>query len=146
MMARVFDGQAERVSRDDIPDNITLYWLTNTAVSSSRLYWENRFAVFAPKGVTIPVAVSAFPTELYTCPRSSSRCGPRRLRWTGGATTTLPALQGSWPVLKGRPATSDLPIATNQYQRPMETVIAEWLHFAGASHAKIFSRRYGTAQ
>ncbi len=70
MMARVFDGQPEGLSRDDILDNITLYWLTNTAVSSSRLYWENKNAFFAPKGVAIPVAVSAFPTELYTCPRS----------------------------------------------------------------------------
>ncbi len=70
MMARVFDGQPEGLTRDDILDNITLYWLTNTAVSSSRLYWENKLAFFAPKGITIPVAVSAFPTELYTCPRS----------------------------------------------------------------------------
>ena len=70
MMARVFDGKPEGLSRDDILDNITHYWLTNTAVSSSRLYWENKHAFFAPQGITIPVAVSAFPTELYTCPRS----------------------------------------------------------------------------
>ncbi len=101
MMARVFDGQAERVSRDDIPDKITLYWLTNTAVSSSRLYWENRFAVFPPKGVTIPVAVSAFPTELYTCPRSSSRCGPRRLRWTGGRDDHAPRAPGKLARVEG---------------------------------------------
>jgi len=70
LMARVFDGQAEGLTRDDILDNITLYWLTSTAVSSARLYWENKLAFFAPQGVTIPVAVSAFPDELYQCPQS----------------------------------------------------------------------------
>jgi len=70
LIARVFDGQAEGLTRDDILDNITLYWLTGTAVSSARLYWENKLAFFAPQGVTIPVAVSAFPDELYQAPRS----------------------------------------------------------------------------
>ena len=70
LMARVFDGQAEGLTRDDILDNITLYWLTNTGVSSGRLYWENKLAFFAPKNVVIPVAVSAFPDELYQCPRN----------------------------------------------------------------------------
>src|SRR4030081_2868509 len=68
LMARVFDGQSEGLTRDDILDNITLYWLTNTAVSSARLYWENKLAFFAPKHVSIPVAVSVFPDELYQCP------------------------------------------------------------------------------
>jgi pimeloyl-ACP methyl ester carboxylesterase len=70
LIARVFDGRHEGLSRDDVLDNITLYWLTNTAVSSSRLYWENKLGFFAPKGVTIPVAVSAFPDEIYAAPRS----------------------------------------------------------------------------
>lgn len=70
LIARVFDGQSEGLTRDDILDNITLYWSTNTGVSSARLYWENKFNFFAPKGVTIPVAVSAFPDELYQAPRS----------------------------------------------------------------------------
>jgi len=70
LIARVFDGKPEGLTRDDILDNITLYWLTNTAVSSARLYWENKLAFFAPKGVKIPVAVSAYPDELYQCPRS----------------------------------------------------------------------------
>jgi len=70
LIARVFDGQTEGLSRDDILDNITLYWLTNTGVSSARLYWENTQPFFAPKNVTIPVAVSVFPDELYPCPRS----------------------------------------------------------------------------
>jgi len=65
-IARVFDGVAEGLTREDIVDNITLYWLTNTAVSSARLYWENKLPFFAPKGVKIPVAVSAFPEEI--CP------------------------------------------------------------------------------
>ncbi len=70
MIARAFDGQREGLSRDDVLDNITLTWLTNTAVSSARLYWENKFGFFAPKGVAIPVAVSAFPDEVCTIPRS----------------------------------------------------------------------------
>jgi pimeloyl-ACP methyl ester carboxylesterase len=70
LMARIFDGQIEGLTRDDVLDNITLYWLTNTAVSSARLYWENKLAFFAPKNITIPVAVSAFPDEIYQCPRS----------------------------------------------------------------------------
>jgi pimeloyl-ACP methyl ester carboxylesterase len=70
LIARVFDGKAEGLTRDDILDNITLYWLTGTAVSSARLYWENKLPFFAPQGVTVPVAVSAFPDELYQAPRS----------------------------------------------------------------------------
>lgn len=70
LMARVFDGQNEGLTRDDILDNITLYWFTNTAVSSARLYWESKLAFFAPKGIAIPVGVSAFADELYQAPRS----------------------------------------------------------------------------
>jgi len=58
------------LTRDDILDNVTLYWLTKTAVSSARLYWESKLAFFASKGVAIPIAVSAFPDEIYTAPRS----------------------------------------------------------------------------
>ncbi|WOH67848.1 epoxide hydrolase [Bradyrhizobium sp. BWA-3-5] len=70
LIARVFDGKAEGLTREDIVDNITLYWLTNTGISSARLYWESKLAFFAPKGVTLPVAVSAYPDELYQAPRS----------------------------------------------------------------------------
>jgi pimeloyl-ACP methyl ester carboxylesterase len=69
-MGRTGKTGAEGLMRDDILDNVTLYWLTNTAVSSARLYWESKLAFFAPKGVAIPVAVSAFPDEIYTAPRS----------------------------------------------------------------------------
>lgn len=72
LIARVFDGQSEGLTRDDILDNATLYWLTNTTVSAARLYWESKLPFFAPKHVTIPVAVSAFPDELYQAPRSWS--------------------------------------------------------------------------
>jgi pimeloyl-ACP methyl ester carboxylesterase len=58
------------LTRDDVLDNITLTWLTNTGVSSGRLYWENKLAFFAIKGVSIPAAVSVFPRELYQAPRS----------------------------------------------------------------------------
>jgi pimeloyl-ACP methyl ester carboxylesterase len=70
LIARVFDGQREGLTRDDVLDNATLYWLTNTTISSARLYWESKLSFFAPKHVTIPVAVSAFPNELYQAPRS----------------------------------------------------------------------------
>jgi pimeloyl-ACP methyl ester carboxylesterase len=74
LIARVFDGQPEGLTRDDILDNITLYWLTNTAVSSARSYWDYsataKKGFFDVKGAVIPVAVSAFPDEIYTAPRS----------------------------------------------------------------------------
>jgi len=70
MIARVFDGVPEGLTRDDVLDNITLYWLTATAVSSARLYWENKLAFFKPQGVTIPVVISSNPTELYQVPES----------------------------------------------------------------------------
>ena len=70
LITRVFDGQTEGLTRDDILDNVTLYWLTKTAVSSARLYWESKLAFFAPKGVAIPTAVSVFPNEIYAAPRS----------------------------------------------------------------------------
>jgi len=71
LIARVFDGQPEGLTRDDILDNITITWLTNTALSGARLYWEYwGKGYFNVKGVTIPVAVSVFPDELYPAPRS----------------------------------------------------------------------------
>jgi pimeloyl-ACP methyl ester carboxylesterase len=70
LIARVFAGQSEGLTREDILDNVTLYWLTNTAVSSARLYWESHLAFFAPKGVKIPTGVSVFPDEIYAAPQS----------------------------------------------------------------------------
>ena len=70
MIARSFDGKLEGMTPDDVLDNITLYWLTNTGVSSARLYWENKLQFFAPKNVTIPVAVSVFPDDIDAPPRS----------------------------------------------------------------------------
>jgi len=70
LITRVFDGASEGLTRDDVLDNATLYWLTGTAVSSARLYWESKLAFFAPKGVELPTGVSAFPDEIYTAPRS----------------------------------------------------------------------------
>jgi pimeloyl-ACP methyl ester carboxylesterase len=58
------------LTRDEFLDNVTLYWLTNTGVSASRLYWEYKGGFFNTKGVTIPVAVSVFPGEQYQAPRS----------------------------------------------------------------------------
>ena len=70
LITRVFDGKAEGLTRDDILDNASLYWFTNTAVSSARLYWESKLAFFAPKNVQLPTAITAFPDEIYTAPRS----------------------------------------------------------------------------
>jgi len=70
LIARAFAGHPGGLSREDILENVTMYWLTNTGISSGRLYWENKGAFFDVRGITIPVAVSAFPDELYQCPRS----------------------------------------------------------------------------
>lgn len=70
LITRSFNGVAEGLTRDDVLDNITLFWLTNTGVSAARLYWENKLGFFTPKGVKIPVAASAFPDEMYQAPRS----------------------------------------------------------------------------
>jgi pimeloyl-ACP methyl ester carboxylesterase len=61
---------AGNLTRDEVLDNITLTWLTNTGLSSARLYWENKLGFFDVKGVTVPAAVSVFPRELYQAPRS----------------------------------------------------------------------------
>jgi pimeloyl-ACP methyl ester carboxylesterase len=82
LIARSFDGQTEGLTPDDVLDNVTLFWLTNTAVSSARLYWENKFSFFDVKGVSIPVAVSAFPDELYQTPRSwAERAYPKLMHY-----------------------------------------------------------------
>jgi pimeloyl-ACP methyl ester carboxylesterase len=70
MIAPAFFGHPGGLSRDAVLDNITMYWLTKTAISSARLYWENKLGFFNVVGVTIPVGVSAFPHEIYTAPRS----------------------------------------------------------------------------
>jgi pimeloyl-ACP methyl ester carboxylesterase len=87
MIARSFDGQPEGLTPDDVLDNVTLFWLTNTGVSSGRLYWERlrelgTFGFFSVKGVSIPVAVSVFPDELYPAPRSwSERAFPKLIHF-----------------------------------------------------------------
>jgi pimeloyl-ACP methyl ester carboxylesterase len=71
---------ASALTRDDLLDNITLYWLTNTGVSSGRLYWENKADFFDAKPITIPFAISVFPYELYEAPRSwAERAYPHNL-------------------------------------------------------------------
>jgi len=84
LIARVFDGQSEGLTRDDVLDNVTITWLTNTGVSGGRLYWENWGAsFFNVKGVTaVPVAVSVFPDELYPAPRSwAERAYPKLIHY-----------------------------------------------------------------
>ena len=77
MIVRVFDGKPEGLTRDDVLDNITLYWLTNTAISSARLYWDTKHNLpaggfFDARGVKLPVGVSAFAEEIYQAPKSWS--------------------------------------------------------------------------
>lgn len=70
LITRSFNGVSEGLSRDDVLDNITLFWLTNTAISAARLYAENKTPFFGSKGVKLPVAVSVFPDELYQAPKN----------------------------------------------------------------------------
>ena len=85
MISRAFDGQPEGLTRDDVLDNVTLTWLTNTFISGARLYWEclaNQVSFFGVKGVSIPVAVSVFPDELYPAPRSwTERAYPKLIHY-----------------------------------------------------------------
>jgi pimeloyl-ACP methyl ester carboxylesterase len=82
LISRVFAGASEGLTRDDVLDNITIAWLTNTAVSGGRLYWENKFSYFNVKGVSIPVAVSSFPDEIDLCPRSwAERAYPKLIHY-----------------------------------------------------------------
>src|SRR5271166_134678 len=87
MIARVFAGQSEGLTRDDVLDNVTLYWLTDTAISSARLYWDTTqisygAGFFDVRGVKIPVAVSAFPDEIYQAPRSwAERAYPKLIHY-----------------------------------------------------------------
>jgi hypothetical protein len=79
-IARAFDGKPEGLTRDDVLDNVTLYWLTNTAISSARLYWDTRHNLppggfFDIRGIKIPVAVSAFAEEIYQTPKSWAEKG-----------------------------------------------------------------------
>lgn len=70
LIARAFAGNPDALSREDVLDNITLYWLTNTGIPSGRYYWENKLGFFDTKGVSVPAAISVFPDELYQAPRS----------------------------------------------------------------------------
>ena len=82
LISRVFAGESAGLNRDDVLDNITIAWLTNTAISGARLYWENKLPFFSVKGVSIPVAVSAFPDEIDLCPRSwAERAYPKLIHY-----------------------------------------------------------------
>jgi len=82
MIARSVDGVPEGLTPDDVLDNLTHFWLTNTAVSAARLYWENTGAFFSVRGVSVPVAVSVFPDELYQAPRSwAEQAYPRLIHY-----------------------------------------------------------------
>src|SRR6266511_736724 len=79
LVKQVLEGTLQSdLTRDDLLDNITLYWLTNTGVSAARLYWENKADFFDAKAITIPFAISVFPDELYQAPRSSTEAATSR--------------------------------------------------------------------
>jgi len=82
LISRAFDGEPTGLTRDDVLDNITLFWLTNTGISSGRLYWENKLPFFEPSNVSVPVAVSVFPDEIYKAPRSwAERAYPKLIHY-----------------------------------------------------------------
>jgi pimeloyl-ACP methyl ester carboxylesterase len=85
LISRAFDGRSEGLTRDDILDNVTLTWLTNSFVSGARLYWEcleSKVSFFGVKGVSIPAAVSVFPDELYQAPKSwTERAYPKLIHY-----------------------------------------------------------------
>ncbi len=82
LISRVFQGVEEGLTRDDVLDNITIAWLTNTALSGARLYWENKLTYFGVKGVSVPAAVSSFPDEIDLCPRSwAERAYPKLIHY-----------------------------------------------------------------
>src|SRR5438477_7966044 len=124
-MSLIFARDYERLTRDDLLDNITIAWLTNTALSGARLYWENwgKLGYFNAKGVSIPVAVSVFPDELYPAPRSwAERAYPKLIHYNkvakGGhfAAFEQPQLlseevRAGFRSLRSGMAKSDVPLA-----------------------------------
>src|SRR4030095_14722557 len=82
LISRAFSGESVGLTRDDVLDNITLTWLTNTALSGARLYWENKLAYLSVKGVTVSVAVSIFPDEICPAPKSwAQRAYPKLVHY-----------------------------------------------------------------
>ena len=86
MIARTFDGKPEGLTPDNVLDNVTLYWLTNTAISSAQLYWDTTQNLtggfFDARGIKIPVAVSVFPDEIYAAPRNwTERAYPKLIHY-----------------------------------------------------------------
>jgi pimeloyl-ACP methyl ester carboxylesterase len=86
LIARVFAGEAAGLTKDDICDNVALYWLTATAVSSARLYWDNAQTAtagfFDAKNVQLPVSVTVFPDEIYAAPQSwAERAYPNLIQY-----------------------------------------------------------------
>ena len=82
LIARAFAGNPGGLSRDDVLDNATHYWLTNSGISASRLYWESKLGFFDVKGVDLPVGVTVFPDELYPAPRSwAEKAYPKLVRF-----------------------------------------------------------------
>ena len=125
LISRVFAGEAAGLTRDDVLDNITLAWLTNTGISSARLYWEYfGKSYFSVKGVSIPVAVSAFPDEIDLCPRSwAERAYPKLIHYNkldkGGhfaaweqPTLLCAELRAAFKSLRSRAAKPDAVLAS----------------------------------
>ena len=96
LIARAFVGQPGGLSRDDVLDNVTHYWLTNSGISSARLYWESKLAFFDAKGVELPVGVTVFPDELYPAPRSwAEKAYPNLIHFNDESTKAATSPPGS---------------------------------------------------
>jgi hypothetical protein len=99
------------LTRDQVLDDVTFYWLTNTAISSARLYWENTVGFFDVKNVSIPAAVTVFPHEIYQAPRSWAKKAYPKLMYFNEVDRgrALRRLAGAGPVLRRAPRR--LPVA-----------------------------------
>jgi hypothetical protein len=100
LVEQVLEGRLQSdLTRDDLLDNITLYWLANTGISAARLYWENKADFFDAKPITIPFAISVFPDELYQAPRSwAERAYPKISSITTGSTEAATSRRGNSPT------------------------------------------------
>jgi hypothetical protein len=133
MIARVFDGKPEGLSPDDVLDNITLYWLTNTAISSARLYWDTTHNLppagfFDARGVKLPVGVSAFAEEIYQAPKSWAEKAYVKLIYYN----SIPKARTSRPGSRLRPSCPTCARRSNHSANPFET-------HGGAPHTRAAS-------
>ena len=114
LIERAFVGQAGGLSRDDVLDNVTHYWLTKSGISAARLYWESHLGFFDIKGVDIPVGVTVFPDELYPAPRSwAEKAYPKLIHYNRVAEGGHFAAWEQPRAVRGDPRDIPLPAVAN---------------------------------